>query len=106
MTDTANKYADSRDENYKWLFEDIEIPEGMWLELHPEYSTAFPDTFRYKLLLMEGSGPLDATIMYAGEDTSNAKEMIGNPIPTFLVWRERKKKIENNRRRITTELGF
>jgi hypothetical protein len=97
----TNTYADSRDDNYNWLFGDMDIPSGMWLELHRDL-----DYPRYRLLLMDASGPLEAMLIYPSEERMTAKEMIGNPMPTFLLWIEQKKKLEKSRRQIVAQLGF
>lgn len=108
MTDTANKYADSRNEDYDWLFGHLDIPAGMWLELRPNHYSDLGhySCLRYELILMDSSGPLEAVLVYPSEDRGSAKEMIGDPIPSFLVWMDRKKKLENNRRKVIDELGF
>lgn len=98
----TNKYADSRDENYDWLFGHLYIPDGMWLELRPNHYSGL----RYELTLMDDSGPRETMTMYPSEDRRSAVEMLGDPMPFFFTWMERKKKLENNRRKIMDELGF
>lgn len=102
MTNTENRYADSRDENYDWLFGHLDIPKGTWLELRSNHYSGL----RYELTLMDDTGPREAMIMYPSEDRGSAVEMIGDPIPTFLLWMERREKLEVNRRQVRMELGF